>query len=223
VSRIAALFILLPFALASVAEEVRYISDQQTVPLRSGQGTEYRIVHRGLPTGTRLTVDEVNEETGYSHVSTANGTEGWILSRYLMREPPAAQRLKQTEARYQSLQAQHRELEKQLAELRESSRDATSRVDSTREQLARVSGELAEVRRVSANALSLDASNRRLAQEAEIMKTRIEVLEADNLRLQESEENEAFMNGALAVIIGVIITLLVPRLWPRRRSSSSWV
>ena len=30
------------------------------------------------------------------------------------------------------------------------------------------------------------------------------------------------MNGAMAVLLGVIITLVVPRLWPKRRRSSSW-
>ena len=63
----------------------------------------------------------------------------------------------------------------------------------------------------------------RLAQETEVLKSRIEVLQADNQRLQSSAESDAFFNGALAVLLGVIITLLVPRLRPKRKSSSSWV
>jgi SH3 domain protein len=47
-------------------------------------------------------------------------------------------------------------------------------------------------------------------------------LQADNQRLLDSTENEAFLNGALAVGLGVLITLLVPRLWPKKRRSTSW-
>ena len=54
-----------------------------------------------------------------------------------------------------------------------------------------------------------------------MLRSQIEVLEADNQRLQDQLDSEAFMNGAFAVLLGVLITLLVPRLWPKRRKSSS--
>ncbi len=204
------------------AQEVRYITDTLSVPLRSGQGTEYRILHRGLPSSTRLLVDEVNEETGYSHVTTPNGTEGWILSRYLMSEIPTAVKLEEVTAQNRSLLGDEDSLRSRLVELQSSYTSLSTQLETSRTQLETTAGELAELQRVSGNALSLDTSNRRLTQEAEVLKTRMEVLEADNLRLQDSNENEAFLNGALAVLIGVMITLLVPRMWPKRRPSSSW-
>ena len=90
------------------------------------------------------------------------------------------------------------------------------------DELGATSNELAEIRRISSNAVALDRSNRAMAEETEMLRSRIEVLEADNQRLQDSLDSEAFMNGAFAVLIGVMITLLVPRLWPKRRPSSSW-
>jgi SH3 domain protein len=48
------------------------------------------------------------------------------------------------------------------------------------------------------------------------------MLEAENQRLHDKVDSEDFLNGALAVLLGVIITLVVPRLWPKRRKSSSW-
>ena len=205
------------------AQEVRYITDTLSVPLRSGQSTEYRILHRGLPSGTRLVVDEVNEESGYSHVTTTNGTEGWILSRFLMSEVPAAVMLGELRAQNQSLLGDDDSLRRRLVELQSNYTKLSAQLETSRTQLETTTDELAELRRVSGNALSLDTNNRRLSQEAEVLKTRIEVLDADNQRLQESNENDAFLNGALAVLIGVMITLLVPRLWPQRRRSSSWV
>jgi SH3 domain protein len=75
---------------------------------------------------------------------------------------------------------------------------------------------------LSGNAIQLDADNRRLVEETEIIRSNAEMLEAENLRLREKVDSEEFINGALAVLLGVIITLVVPRLWPRRRSGSSW-
>lgn len=204
--------LLLFLSASSLAQEVRFISEKQHVPLRSGQGEQYRIVHRGLASGLRLEVDEVDEETGYSHVTTPNGTQGWIRSQYLVSEEPARLLLARSRQRNQALQAEQSGLQATNEQLL-----------ASQAQFEKTTTELAELKRISGNALALDTNNRRLIQELEVLKTRIEVLEGDNLRMAESNESEAFYNGVLAVLLGVIITLLIPRLWPKRRPSSSWV
>ena len=207
----------------ATAQEAGYITDTLFVPVRSGQGSEYRIVHRGIPSGTQLVVNEVNEETGFSRITTAGGTEGWILSRYIMQEVPAAAQLETLRAQNQVLMGDENSLSSQMVTLHASEADMRAELEAARAEMEATNIELLEVRRVSANALSLDTNNRRLTQETEVLKSRIEVLQADNQRLQSSAESDAFFNGALAVLLGVIITLLVPRLRPKRKSSSSWV
>lgn len=213
---------LLLLAAAANAQDIRYITDTLYVPVRSGQGTEFRIVHRGLPSGTRVTVGEVNEETGYTFITTDRGTEGWVLSRYLMEEEPAADRLEALQAQYNAIIGDEDSLRAQLVEAQQARADSEAEVARLKSLVAAAQGELTEMRRISGNALTLDTNNRRLIEEAQVMQTRIEVLEADNQRLKDSEESSAFINGALAVLLGVIIALIVPRLRPQRRPSSSW-
>jgi SH3 domain protein len=68
----------------------------------------------------------------------------------------------------------------------------------------------------------LDKDNRRLVEESENLRSDLEMLESERLRLQEKLESEDFMNGAMAVLLGVIIALVAPRLIPKRRKNSSW-
>lgn len=222
-TKLISVLLLATLAGQATAQEAGYITDTLFVPVRSGQGNEYRIVHRGIPSGTQLVVNEVNEETGFSRITTAGGTEGWILSRYIMQEVPAAAQLKTLRAQNQVLMGDENSLRSQMVTLHASEADMRAELEAASAEMEATNIELVEVRRVSANALSLDTNNRRLAQETEVLKSRIEVLQADNQRLQSSAESDAFFNGALAVLLGVIITLLVPRLRPRRKSSSSWV
>jgi SH3 domain protein len=216
----ALLLFLLP--LASLAQDVGWVSDKQFVPLRSGQGSEFRIVHRGLPSGTRLTITGENKESGYTQVTTAGGSSGWIRSQYLMRTQPAAIALQQAQASNAKLQSDVAALQSRFGELEQDYDSATGQLNDRAQKLDSTSNELTELKRISGNALTLDSRNRSLVEESEVLKSRIEVLQADNLRLQSSIDSEAFMNGAFAVILGVFITLLVPRLWPKRRTSSSW-
>jgi SH3 domain protein len=217
----ASLFLLL-FAISSSAQEIRYISDKQYVPIRSGQGTQYRIVHRGIASGTRLVIGEVNEETGYTQVTTPGGTEGWILSQYLMKQEPARIQLERMLEREKTLGADKASLRQQYIELEESYLETGKQLEVSQQQLDQTTSALNELRAISQNAVDLDSNNRSLTEKAEVLKGRLERVEADNLRMQDNRDSDAFWNGVLAVLMGVIITLLVPRLWPRKRTSSSW-
>jgi SH3 domain protein len=62
----------------------------------------------------------------------------------------------------------------------------------------------------------------RLVEQMENLRSEADMLTAENYRLQEKLESEDFLNGALAVLLGVIIALVAPRLVPKRRKSSSW-
>jgi SH3 domain protein len=207
---------------AQVHAEAQYVSDEHFVPLRSGPGGEFRIVHRGIPSGTELTVQEVSDDGEYSRITTARGTEGWIRSQYLASGIPARKALTSSEARNNSLKQKLSETEQELSQFREDFQAVSEKLATTESQQNQTRGELTEIKRISANAISLDQDKKRLLEETEIQKSNIELLEAENRRLQDSAESDAFINGAFAVLLGVMITLVVPRLWPRKRSSSSW-
>ena len=76
--RLLSLIILSLSALAATAQDVRYVSDKQFVPLRSGAGGDYRIVHRGIPSGTRLTVSQLSSDGDWAEITTDRGTSSWI-------------------------------------------------------------------------------------------------------------------------------------------------
>ena len=71
-----------------LAAQTRYITDTNYVPLRTGPGNEYRIIHRGLKTGTALVVLEDDAGNGFSRVLSGE-QEGFIPTQYLMDDPPA--------------------------------------------------------------------------------------------------------------------------------------
>ena len=84
--------VLLAFGMLAQAQ-TRYVTDRTIVELRRGPSTEYLIL-RNLEAGERVEVLEQNEEQGYSRVRVADqGTEGWILTRFLTAEPIARERL----------------------------------------------------------------------------------------------------------------------------------
>ncbi|EAQ96774.1 TIGR04211 family SH3 domain-containing protein [Congregibacter litoralis] len=203
------------------AQESRYISDEVFVVLHAGPGSNYRWLGKLIP-GTELTEKRRSTDGNWAEVATARGTEGWVQAEYLSTEPPAQVRLPAVVRQLEEAQQESAELRSSLAELRTEQSAVSAQLAKSNAELQQVSEELAQLRQISGSAVETAENNRRLVEESATMRTTLDTLEADNQRLQDRVRSSAFMDGAFAVLLGVIITLVVPRLWPKRKSSSSW-
>lgn len=204
------------------AQDVRYVSDKNTVPLRSGAGNEFRIVHRGIPSGTKLTVARTSSDGVWSEITTDRGTSGWIRSQYLMSEKPA--QLKLDSALEQAARAMEKSkaLAEELQTVKAERALLQNQMSTTGGELDSVSTELNKLKQISGKAVQLDIDNRRLVEETENLRGQSDMLEAENQRLRDKLKSEDFLNGALAVLLGVIIALVAPRLVPKRRKNTGW-
>lgn len=203
------------------AQQQRYISDEVFVVLHAGPGTNYRWLGKLTP-GTPLTERGSSDDGEWVEVITERGTEGWVRSEFVTSATPALVRVPSLERQLDDAERTTSELRATVTKLNEDLDALDGLQSDTATQLQSVTEELAQLRQISGSAVETAEQNRRLVTEAESMRTTIDTLEADNQRLQERVRSSAFLDGALAVLLGVIITLVVPRLWPRRKSSYSW-
>ena len=110
--RLFSLFLLL-FVGAAAQAQSAWVSDQFEVMLRTGPSTS-NAIERMLPSGTALEIVENDAESGYSRVRTVAGTEGWVLTRYLMNEPSAREQLAALTSRLTNARDQGSSLSSQL-------------------------------------------------------------------------------------------------------------
>ncbi len=199
----------------------RYITDRLYVPLRSGKSANHRILHKGLPSGTEVSVLETDTEAGYSLIRTRRGLEGWILSRYLDREPVAEIKLAAVSQKVDALEKENQNLKKAFTNAAGSSKEANQVIAELEAENTRLASELEEIKRISANAVKLDREYQVLSEAKQMLKDKVDVLETENSRLRDNHENEAFLNGAFAVILGILAAVVIPRLRPRKRSE--WI
>lgn len=208
---------LLALAATAADAQTRYVSDRLEVTLRSGTSTQHSIV-RMLPSGTPLQVLEADESSGYTRVQTEAGTEGWVLSRYLMDEPAARAQLAAATARVQTLSTRVAELEERLRNVTGERGALEAERTGLGTELDEVRAELERIQRVSASALELDKVNREL-------RTRLASAEqvGDGLRmevaeLKRSSQRDWFLAGAGVLVAGLLAGLVIPRLRLGRRS-----
>ena len=212
--RAALLFAMLagPAALAEPA----WVSDEFEIMLRSGPSTS-NAIQLMVSSGTRLEVLERDAETGYSRVRTAGGTEGWVLTRYLMNEPSAREQLETLSSQLTNATSRGSSLNSQLTSIRAEYESANNDIRQLERDKAALEQQLAEIKRTAANVLAINDQNKSLMDQLAAAQIRADTLEQENRQLMSQTTRYWFMTGALVLLVGIILGIWLPRVrWQRR-------
>lgn len=212
-------FVLLTLTAASASAATVYVDDTLYAPIRSGEGTQYRILHSGVRSGTPLELIE-RSESGYSRVRTPEGIEGWMVSRYLTDSPIARQQLETANRQLSQARETVSELRNQLEEVTEERDTLRTSEENLEARAGRLSQELNDIKTVAADSLNLNRRNEELNNESQKLRNDLEVLTAEKERLEANKESDFMLIGAGLVLLGIILALIVPALKPTRKTDN---
>ena len=198
---------ILSFLLAwgTAAADTRYITDRFKVTMRSGTAVE---------------VLSENRETGYSQVRTGTGKTGYVLTRQLMPQPSARDRLARAEVRLKELQEEPGKLSAKLAKLQETHQQLQTAHKKLQNEKNGLERELETVRRTAANAIRISNERNELRKSVGTLTRELEDIKQENRDLHNQTAQNWFMIGAGVIILGIILGLLLPHLRFQRRKSS---
>lgn len=201
---------------ASVHAETIYVSDRLEASLRRGAGLEFKVI-KMVRSGDSLEVLETDRAKGYTKVRASNGTEGWILTRYLMDETAARDRLSATTEENAQLRATIGELEAQIATLQETSSQQAASIDRLQSDKSTLDEELTGIREATADVMAIKRENQTLVSQVDSLNQEKEELAKENRIYQDNTRQDWFIRGAAVVIAGILIGLILPTLRRRKR------
>lgn len=194
-----------------------YITDQIKVTLRSGPGLQYKILNM-LATGDVLTSLK-SVSNGYTEVQLQDGTQGWVLSRYLIDNPTAAQRLS-------TYQAQLAKTKQTLAITRKNLNDEQTRLaqlESAQKQLESGNSSLKQkyenLLSISQHAVNLQKANKSLTEQAQKTSQKMVYLSQENKSLKRDSDVRWFLAGGGVLLGGLLLGLWLPKLARKRRDT----
>ena len=201
---------------SAVHAQSAWVSDQFEITLRSGPSTS-NAIQLMIDSGTRLEVIERDAESGYTHVRTQGGTEGWVLTRYLMSEPSAREQLRNLSSQLTNANSRGSSLDSQLDAIKGEYEGANRQISTLEREKSAVEKELAEIKRTAANVLAIDEQNKSLMDQLAAAQIRADTLEQENRMLASQTTRYWFMAGGLVLLIGVVLGIWLPRIrWQRR-------
>jgi len=199
------------------AQTVRYVTDSLRLETRQGPNTSFRIT-RMLSSGDRVTVIEEDAETGYSRIAVDDGSEVWILTRFLTDEPAARAQLAEAVENFD----REREIARDLASQIETLSQTAGQIEQSRSALERdkkvLQTELAQIKQAVADPLAIKERNRSLTEQIAALAADLETARQRNRALKERSERDWFIAGAGVLLGGMVLGLVIPRIrWKRRR------
>ena len=195
------LCLLLSSAVVS-AKDIQYVSDQLTIPMRTGTTINHKIL-KFLDSGLPVNVLEVSDEGNHSLISLVDDETktGWVETSLLMKQPSARDQIIVIKKKNQDLKDQRTELKKQIVELKEKER-----------KLYQVQQTLAHLRKSAAKPILIAEENAALKKQLGEEQAKNVRLVEENIFLSDKNIKQWFMIGAAVSIGSLLLGLLITRI-----------
>lgn len=190
-----------------------YVTDSFRISFRSGPGIEHKIL-KFLYSGTHVEVLETGEEWTRVRLLESEGGEpfGWVLSRYLMTREPWELQTKSLLSENARLTERVALLEKENNELSVRDKRLAGDLDKVTTSFQKLEYNYAKLKKESADYLKIKAAY-------DSIKNRTDFLSRENEVLKSAQVNKWFATGALVLLCGLMIGVVIGRQQKKRRSS----
>ena len=212
------LLVLLLISPAGHAQTTRYVSDDLTIPMRSGTTNRHKIL-AFLNSGTAVKVLEQTDDGSHARIKIDDDREGWVKTEYLMNTPSARDRLVTARQKLEDGKQQIESLKKTIAELKQQNQQLEDRRSQLLADNGSLQSTLEELRSTAANPIAIHEKNKQLEAMIDELSSRNKSLLSENAKLNDNSLKEWFIIGAVVALGSLILGLIIPNIKWRKKDS----
>jgi SH3 domain protein len=208
---IAILLVLLPDV---VHAEKRYINDLLEITLRTGQGIDHKIIEI-VKSGQMVEVIKPGNQ--WTKIRQLNGTEGWVVSRFLTSNKPNILLLKELQEKYEAIMIRTDSQLEEIAKLQEDNKELRSKLTVSAKTLNGLNNSYETLKKGSGDFLQLKSNYKKATAQLTKQKQKNQKYEEELSKLEQRQIFRWIFTGAGILFLGFLIGLSGKR--QRRRSS----
>lgn len=186
----------------AVAQETLYVTDQVRITVRSGPSTGNKVIATAQ-TGDMMVLLGSKPE-GWSLVRLPDGKEGWVLTRFLVKERPAMLRLAE-------LNPANKDQAQRLEETHNANQRLTKQLRETEAKLAELQTRYDKLASDASDVMALKARHKKLQTQFEEQSKQNTELVVENKSLKFSSSLKWFLAGAGVLVVGWLMGLALHR------------
>lgn len=192
-----------------------YVKPSSEVPIRSGQGTDFKIL-AVVPDG--LMIEILEEDDPWAKVLTPGGTEGWMLKRYLSGDLPLSEAVASLKSQKAVLETKNAEMTRQIGEVSEAHTSSEGKLQACIAERDRIRQDYKTLREDTADVIKIKNALSKKTQESREAREQLASLKQENDNLRRNTTLMWFLAGGFLLIIGWIIGMMTGRSRKRRSS-----
>jgi len=208
---IAILLVLLPDV---VHAEKRYINDLLEITLRTGQGIDHKIIEI-VKSGQMVEVIKPGNQ--WTKIRQLNGTEGWVVSRFLTSNKPNILLLKELQEKYEAIMIRTDSQLEEIAKLQEDNKELRSKLTVSAKTLNDLNNSYETLKKGSGDFLQLKSNYKKATAQLTKQKQKNQKYEDELSKLEQRQIFRWIFTGAGILFLGFLIGLSGKR--QRRRLS----
>ena len=208
---IAILLVLLPDV---VHAEKRYINDLLEITLRTGQGIDHKIIEI-VKSGQMVEVIKPGNQ--WTKIRQLNGTEGWVVSRFLTSNKPNILLLKELQEKYEAIMIRTDSQLEEIAKLQEDNKELRSKLTVSAKTLNDLNNSYETLKKGSGDFLQLKSNYKKATAQLTKQKQKNQKYEDELSKLEQRQIFRWIFTGAGIAFLGFLIGLSGKR--QRRRPS----
>jgi SH3 domain protein len=182
--------------------ETLYVTDLREISVRSGPGTEYKILSF-VSTGQALVTLETSD--GWTKVQPPQGKEGWVLTRFLKVEPPATLSMSELEKKHQQASLDKAGLSTENEQLKSKIKAIDAELTAAKEAVSRLETSYETLKKDSTEVLALKAKAQEAIETLAKEKERADKFENDYALLNYEQRIKWFLSGGGVLLLGFIL------------------
>lgn len=197
-----------------VHAEKKYINDLLEITLRTGQGIDHKIIEI-VKSGQMVEVLEPGDQ--WTKIRRLNGTEGWVVSRFLTSNKPNIILLKELQEKYKAILIRTDSQLKEIAKLQEDNKELRSKLTVSAKTLNDLNNSYETLKKESGDFLQFKSKYNKATAQLTKQKQKIQQYEDELSKLEQRQIFRWIFTGAGILLLGFLIGLSGKR--QRRRSS----
>jgi SH3 domain protein len=190
------------FSTASAQAETRYVKPSSEVVVRRGQGTEYKII-AVIKDGTSVELIAENED--FARVRLTNGKEGWMLKRFLSKEPPLNEIIASLHTEKEEIQQRERKISQQLKTVSAILARTEQERDSAFSERNQIQTSYMKLQQDTANVVQIKNNLQKTTGEKKTLTQKLALLEQENDSLKKNSALKWFLAGGGMLLFGMLI------------------
>jgi SH3 domain protein len=200
---------------ANADAEQKYVVGVTGITLREQPGSQRKIIEM-VPVGSEVEVIEPGDE--WSLVSSPQGNQGYVLTRFLSNQAPPSLELARLQEKYSRMMAQVADPAQEIARLEEQNHQLKTDLDKTLAELKALQADHEKLKTGSKDYVAIKSKFDEVQKELSEATALNQKLSQEVSRLKIHQNLRWFLTGAGVLLLGIIIGVLAKR---RRRRSLS--